>query len=681
MLMFTLIAASLHAQITQVVPVDIGAGITAGTVHASTSPAFTGDLTKPFDGNPFTEMAILNTDTAQVTLQFDTPVRVEKTKVFFWADGKWMIEVADSLADLDTKTGSYAVLVDSNACSYFQWDSVMFAPRDVKCVRLAARSSTTSGVLLGEWVLAGQLTYTKLVILPAPVRAMVGANLKLRVKILDENGDLHPYFLTAGLAWLSADVATAMVDEEGLLTGKALGATTISVSAIGQPISGSAPVSVEADVRPAKVAPMTIKVALVMQDPTLQSGQKIHQMFSWPDPRVLAPDVVRHFKEATDSVVNFQFVETIVPAILFTRYYGQYLTVTQYVQLLQEPGWVSLKKASDSGEIAFDYREFVKYYQYDLKRNNGTIDEVWVFAAPYLGMYESQMLGPNAFWWNSPPIRDGTALTKLLSVMGLNYERGVDQAFHSFGHRMESAVVEAYHDAQGRNWDPKSSNPTPWDLFTRIDKDMPGQAHVGNVHFPPNGTSDYNYGNLRVVTSYAENWYRYPYLYDDTSSVNLYTWLYTGNDPLAEGADHLGYLRWWYGHIPRYEGVTDGVLNNWWLYGTDYETAVALAKVTPEVEVKETPGSIPKSYGLDQNYPNPFNPSTTIRFEVPRQGTVTLKIYDMLGREVATLVNGELTPGTYSQVWDAHSHASGVYFCRLFSSNGPTLTRKLMLLK
>ena len=111
-------------------------------------------------------------------------------------------------------------------------------------------------------------------------------------------------------------------------------------------------------------------------------------------------------------------------------------------------------------------------------------------------MYESQLLGPNAFWWNSPPIKDGTALTRLLSVMGLNYERGVDQAFHSFGHRSESAMIQAYQEShrQGRGI-PTSPTPSPWDLFTRINKDMPGQAHVGNIHFPPNGTSDYNYGN------------------------------------------------------------------------------------------------------------------------------------------------------------------------------------------
>jgi hypothetical protein len=293
-------------------------------------------------------------------------------------------------------------------------------------------------------------------------------------------------------------------------------------------------------------------------------------------------------------------------------------------------------------------------------------------------------MGPNAFWWNSPPIRDGTALTKLLSVMGLNYERGVDQAFHSFGHRTESAMVKAYQDAQGRNWDPTSSNPTPWDLFTRLDQDLPGQAHVGNIHFPPNGMSDYDYGNPRIVTSRAENWYRYPYLFDQTSQVSVSTWYYNPGDPLAEGQDHLGYLRWWYDHLPRYKGVTDGVLNNWWHYVLDYEGAVELAKNTPVVDVREDAPRPEGTYRLEQNYPNPFNPTTLIdytvggdRFEVLG---VRLSVYDVLGREVAVLVNERQAAGTYQVRFDAGSLSTGIYFYRL-SVGGYTEARSMLLLR
>jgi hypothetical protein len=363
-----------------------------------------------------------------------------------------------------------------------------------------------------------------------------------------------------------------------VITGVSRGTTTITVRAANLDLTGGTTVATEPDFHPERAKPLTIRVALVIQDPMLPSGNYLHREFRWRDPRVLADAVVRHFRSSTDSVVNFQIVERIEAARLFTQMNDTMLTFDRYVQLLREPKWRSLRAASDSGRIAFDYRALVTYYHFDEKRNRGEIDEVWVFAAPFLGMYESQLLGPHAFWWNSPPIKDGTALKKLLSVMGLNYERGVDLALHSFGHRIESAVIQAYEDAENRPWNDRSEDPTAWDLFTRIEKDLPGQSHVGNIHFPPNGDRDYDYGNEKLVNSFAQNWFRYPHLFEDSSEVNVETWMYPGTDSLAEGRDHLGYLRWWFNHLPRYAGATGGVLNNWWYYALDYESATALAR-------------------------------------------------------------------------------------------------------
>ena len=668
-------------QIIQMRPVDISGGLKGGILRLSIVP-FSADTLKPFDGNPFTEMAIQKSDTLILTLQSDSLFRLEKSKVFFWTEGQWTLEAATSLLDLDSRSGSYAMLVNSRSFASFQWDSAAFTQRAAKFVRLRGRNLRDSTMVLGEWTLEGSVRFTSLLLLPKPLKLVPGAIVQVQLKVLDDQKNVYPNFLTGPIIWRSSNPAVATVDEDGKVTGVSLGNTEISARTSDGLISGSTSVSVVQDFRPEKVKPMTVKVALVVQDPVIpsQGYSRIHELFNWRDPVTLANRLVFHFSEASDSVVNFQIVETVKDGTLFTRYYGNFMSAQQYYTLLKEPGWTSLRAAADSGKLWFDYREFVKSMHYDDKRNSGQIDEVWVFAGPYLGMYESQLLGPNAFWWNSPPIKDGTALSKLLSVMGLNYERGVDQAFHSFGHRVESAITQAYYQAQGRRWNPLSSTPSPWDLFTRIDKDLPGRAQVGNVHFPPNGVRDYDYGNTRIVKSYAENWYRYPTLFDQSSDVNVNTWIYKPGDPLAEGQDHIGFLRWWYGHLPRYVGVMDGVLNNWWHYALDYEAAVDLAKKTPVVQVSEESfGSIPISFSLEQNYPNPFNPATKIRFSTPTTAFVSLKIYDVLGREAATLVNGMVGPGNHIVVWSPQDRASGIYLCRLLSDSFVE-TRKMVLL-
>jgi aminopeptidase N len=90
--------------------------------------------------------------------------------------------------------------------------------------------------------------------------------------------------------------------------------------------------------------------------------------------------------------------------------------------------------------------------------------------------------------------------------------------------------------------------------------------------------------------------------------------------------------------------------------------------------------TVPLQFSLEQNYPNPFNPSTTIEYTIPESGIVTLKIYDVLGKEVATLVNGQNDAGKHKVEFDATGFNSGVYFYRI--ENGSSVeTKKLVLLK
>ncbi|MBK9227522.1 MAG: T9SS type A sorting domain-containing protein [Ignavibacteria bacterium] len=89
---------------------------------------------------------------------------------------------------------------------------------------------------------------------------------------------------------------------------------------------------------------------------------------------------------------------------------------------------------------------------------------------------------------------------------------------------------------------------------------------------------------------------------------------------------------------------------------------------------------IPKTYDLSQNYPNPFNPVTTIKYQIPEAGSVNLVIYDVLGREISTLVNTFQAAGYYEMRFDATDVASGVYFYRLKTEKFSDL-KKMIILK
>ena len=98
------------------------------------------------------------------------------------------------------------------------------------------------------------------------------------------------------------------------------------------------------------------------------------------------------------------------------------------------------------------------------------------------------------------------------------------------------------------------------------------------------------------------------------------------------------------------------------------------------VGIDENSNILPTSFSLEQNYPNPFNPSTTIKFAIPSDNKVVLKIYDILGREVTTLLNTQLKAGYHSIDWNASRLASGTYIYRLEAGNF-TQVKKMILLK
>lgn len=110
------------------------------------------------------------------------------------------------------------------------------------------------------------------------------------------------------------------------------------------------------------------------------------------------------------------------------------------------------------------------------------------------------------------------------------------------------------------------------------------------------------------------------------------------------------------------------------------ETAIKFYK--PEVGIKEIAENLPTEFSLMQNFPNPFNPTTCITFNLPSRAQVSLVIYDMLGRSIASLVNNKVVESGYHKFyWDASTFSSGIYFYRLEVAGKSSLTKKCILLK
>lgn len=98
------------------------------------------------------------------------------------------------------------------------------------------------------------------------------------------------------------------------------------------------------------------------------------------------------------------------------------------------------------------------------------------------------------------------------------------------------------------------------------------------------------------------------------------------------------------------------------------------------IGIKPISTEVPAEFSLQQNYPNPFNPSTIIRFLIKDSRSVSLKIFDVIGKEVTTLVNEQLKAGEYEINWDASAYASGIYYYKLVTDNFSD-TKKMVLIK
>ena len=174
--------------------------------------------------------------------------------------------------------------------------------------------------------------------------------------------------------------------------------------------------------------------------------------------------------------------------------------------------------------------------------------------------------------------------------------------------------------------------------------------------------------NWKLTTKGIDTLYNHPSYYKYFKSPSNITWENRKYDRLFglisyDGGFNAGSS--WGNH----NGNLIGCFINGILYGDTTVTSI--------VKLGNT---LPSSFSLSQNYPNPFNPTTNIKYQITQNKLVALKIFDIIGKEIATLVNEKQSPGTYEVTWDASAFPSGVYFYKLTSGDFAE-TKKMILIK
>jgi hypothetical protein len=296
---------------------------------------------------------------------------------------------------------------------------------------------------------------------------------------------------------------------------------------------------------PARI--ITSHVLLVIYDPVMETeaGTKLSKKMNWNSPDGLANTYIQDILEVSGGLARYEITQRLelneFPALSDGFRYDPetYLAVLNRTKPAHQPQYA-------------DYRAILTGLNVIPRVLNHEIDDVWLFGFPYAGFYESTMCGEGAFWCNSQPQAWSAGCQRRFIVMGFNYERGVGEMIHSFGHRAESTLEQTFSKLAG--------DKNLFAQFKLYDKVAPGEAQMGTVHFPPNAEKDYDYNNPRKVLSNCDDWYNFPAFRNEVRLVNADEW---GN-----GEMRLLH-KWWLRHLPKIAGRINGVANNWWQYVMD----------------------------------------------------------------------------------------------------------------
>ncbi|MBI5932347.1 MAG: hypothetical protein HY867_01465 [Chloroflexi bacterium] len=292
--------------------------------------------------------------------------------------------------------------------------------------------------------------------------------------------------------------------------------------------------------------PTVSKVALIVYDPIMEDGQTLSQKMNWYRAEELVTAFVGDIQQTSHGMARYDIVQRFQVDEFPVKADGFRYTPQTYLDVLR--GAAQPHQPQD-----VDYAAILSRFDILNKITRGEIDEVWVFAFPYAGFYESTMGGAGAFWCNAPPLKNTSQCPRRFVVMGFSYERFVGEMLESFGHRTESILAKTFEKITGEA--------NLWTRFIRYEKSAPGKAACGNIHFAPNSERDYDWNNPRPVSSECYDWLNnFPNFKGDVRVVTAAEW--------GSGDIRLHH-QWWLRRIPHVAGRKNGVHHNWWQYFID----------------------------------------------------------------------------------------------------------------
>lgn len=647
------------SQIPYTFQLNVGQEVFSGEAGITHPILDIGSINDVFDGNTTTLARTASINPMIVTLDFNRVVAIGDNHLMNGAgNALWKLECANSLADLNAQTGSYQVLVNQVAITNNVWDD-QSVNTSARFLRLTLERTTGDDyVHLREWNIEAsvQTEVSAICMSPSPVRILPGSEYQPGALMLDTSGIYHAVD-PALFTWSSNQTALFNVNGNGVISasgGTGSGILTAQFSTL----TSQASVTVTPFIEPQLANTRPVQVALVIIDPAsgVFGGSTFSQYHSWQNPAVLSQNLCDSLNAASGGVVYYSISQTYHTDNLYTLFGNTAISVDSLAELFLEPGWTTLHYVAETlGQSEFLYNQLLADYDFCTLSNNEQIDEVWVYAMPFVGLYESRLTGNNAFFYNSPPLT-GNSCMDHLPIMGFNYERGLAEAWHSYGHRAENAMIRLF--GGWNNASPASS----FDFFTLLDSHQSDSGHVGNIHFPVNASDDYEYDALNTVVSFAPNWYTYPFLFQETEMVNCLDW----------NCSQLGYMSWWHRHLPN-KACRDkrGILNNWWIYIVDFNEGRELEKQTSlcDCNLFEYLGNSELEISVLNVYPNP----TEEKLVIDAAGKVTrLVILDQSGREVI-LSNEDL----YDEV-DVSKLAPGLYYGQLILENNEAVSFKFI---